>query len=131
MRAVELVLLPLVIVRPCTVTLSRTARPPAPFAFTVPRFDIVALLPLTVMADPEPTVRDPEAVRVPVSALAGPRVCAVVEVELRVKSVADAVPAPSARVAAASVESFCMESLFIFWHRAAVSRATPPHTFRL
>ncbi len=78
-QRVELVALPLVIVRPVTPVLSRIARP-VPVCSSVPRFVSVALLPVMVTAFVPPlTVSDPVSVIVPVCPAPEPRVCAVVD----------------------------------------------------
>ncbi|HEY1888404.1 MAG TPA: hypothetical protein VGG86_20530 [Roseiarcus sp.] len=75
--AVELVMLPLVIVSPVTPVLSRIARP-VPVCSSVPKFVNVALLQEMVTAFVVPlTVNDPVSVIVPVCPEPEPRVCAV------------------------------------------------------
>jgi hypothetical protein len=86
-RAVELVVLPLVIVRPVTPVLSRIARP-VPVCSSVPRF-VSALLPEMLTAFPLPlTMSVPVSEIVPVSPL--PKVCEEVESGGIVKLVAKA-----------------------------------------
>ena len=91
MRAVELVVLPLVIVRPVTPVLSRIARP-VPVCSSVPRFVKVASLPLIVTAFVPPlTVNDAVDSIVPVCPVPGPKVCAEVEGAVISKLPAEAV----------------------------------------
>ena len=88
--ALELVALPLVIVRPVTPVLSRIARP-VPVCSSVPRFVSVALLPEIVTAFvPPPTVSDPVSVIVPVCSAPEPRVCALVDGPVMLKFAANA-----------------------------------------